>query len=90
MPFGFNAVMADYELTTQQRNSVLQAVRDLGLRPEEFQWRDHPSVVTGVPNVGEAGSNYRVQALVHEPTESAFSFDLDARLRSQWAVFHPG
>jgi hypothetical protein len=63
--------VADHELTTQQRNSVLQAIREIGLPPEEFEWTEQPSLVTGVVNIGGAGSAFRVEALIHEPTGNA-------------------
>lgn len=79
--------MAEHELTKLQRNAVLQAIQGAGLQLGEFDWME---THTAVNRIGPGNPPYRVQALVHSPTEAAFAFDLDLSRGHHYAIFHPG
>jgi hypothetical protein len=81
----------EHELTTTQRNAVLKAIRESGLRPEDFRWqRLRSSVTKGSPYATASYEPLFIPVLTHEPTEAAFGFDLDTARGHHYAVFHPG
>jgi hypothetical protein len=79
--------MAHHELLTTQRNQVLAEIRDAGLNPAEFEWRD---VVSDVTKTGLGSPPYTVQGIVHLPAGAGFVFDLDSRRGHHYAIFRPG
>jgi hypothetical protein len=66
---------------------VLEAILAAGLPPTDFRWVEEDTLVN---ILGAGAPPYRVQALVHEPTDSAFLFDLDTTYVQHYAIFHPG
>ena len=55
--------------------------------PADFQWVEEHTRA----NILSSGAPpYRVQALLHEPTDGAFAFDLDTTYGHHYAIFHPG
>jgi hypothetical protein len=80
----------EHDLTTPQRNAVLAAIREHGLRPEDFRWEKKASLATEAPMYTPSYEPLFVPVLIHEPTNAAFAFDLDAEYGHHYAIFHPG
>jgi hypothetical protein len=80
----------EHELTTPQRNAVLEEVRKAGLLPEDFRWKQLPSSVTKAPPFSLSYEPLSVPVLIHVQTKAAFAFDLDSAHGHHYAVFNPG
>jgi hypothetical protein len=76
-----------FSLTRIQKNSVLEAIQAAELSAADFKWIRTTSDVT---QSGPGRAPFQIDTLLHGPTRYYFSFDIDHRRSSLWAVFNPG
>lgn len=63
---------ADFTLPKTRKNDVGRAIQEVGLRPDDFEWRDDTQSESS-----RARSQFaKVSALIHRPTGSYFVFEM--------------
>jgi hypothetical protein len=75
--------MPDHFLLPTQRNAVFETIKEAGLDPSEFTWGT-------IRTRASAAHNFDVPILMHEPSDSSFTFDFNAYTQEHIAYHTPG